>query len=62
MLSLGPDVPAVRATDSTLTPAVSILEFGAVGATKSERAGIVKLKSEIKQVGCSAWCCPGRGG
>ncbi|XP_026572483.1 phosphorylase b kinase regulatory subunit alpha, skeletal muscle isoform isoform X3 [Pseudonaja textilis] len=40
---------SVRATDSTLTPAVSIREFGAVGATKSERAGIVKLKSEIKQ-------------
>uniref|UniRef100_A0A8C6XZL3 Phosphorylase b kinase regulatory subunit n=1 Tax=Naja naja TaxID=35670 RepID=A0A8C6XZL3_NAJNA len=47
---------SVRATDSTLIPAVSIREFGAVGATKSERAGIVKLKSEIKQVGysCSA--------
>uniref|UniRef100_A0A8C5SYP0 Phosphorylase b kinase regulatory subunit n=1 Tax=Laticauda laticaudata TaxID=8630 RepID=A0A8C5SYP0_LATLA len=44
---------SVRVTDSTLTPAVSIQEFGAVGATKSERAGIVKLKSEIKQVGCS---------
>ncbi|KAM3827785.1 phosphorylase b kinase regulatory subunit alpha, skeletal muscle isoform 2-T2 [Vipera latastei] len=42
---------SVRATDSTLTPAVSIREFGAVGATKSERAGIVKLKSEIKQAG-----------
>uniref|UniRef100_A0A8C6XY83 Phosphorylase b kinase regulatory subunit n=1 Tax=Naja naja TaxID=35670 RepID=A0A8C6XY83_NAJNA len=41
---------SVRATDSTLIPAVSIREFGAVGATKSERAGIVKLKSEIKQV------------
>uniref|UniRef100_A0A8C5SWM2 Phosphorylase b kinase regulatory subunit n=1 Tax=Laticauda laticaudata TaxID=8630 RepID=A0A8C5SWM2_LATLA len=40
---------SVRVTDSTLTPAVSIQEFGAVGATKSERAGIVKLKSEIKQ-------------
>uniref|UniRef100_A0A8C7E3D9 Phosphorylase b kinase regulatory subunit n=1 Tax=Naja naja TaxID=35670 RepID=A0A8C7E3D9_NAJNA len=45
---------SVRATDSTLIPAVSIREFGAVGATKSERAGIVKLKSEIKQVGCSS--------
>ncbi|XP_058052752.1 phosphorylase b kinase regulatory subunit alpha, skeletal muscle isoform isoform X4 [Ahaetulla prasina] len=40
---------SVRATDSTLIPAVSIREFGAVGATKSERTGIVKLKSEIKQ-------------
>ncbi|KAM6427444.1 phosphorylase b kinase regulatory subunit alpha, skeletal muscle isoform 3-T3 [Liasis olivaceus] len=42
---------SVRATDPTLTPAVSIREIGAVGATKSERAGIVRLKSEIKQVG-----------
>ncbi|XP_070616202.1 phosphorylase b kinase regulatory subunit alpha, skeletal muscle isoform isoform X2 [Erythrolamprus reginae] len=40
---------SVRVTDPTLTPAVSIREFGAVGATKSERAGIVKLKSEIQQ-------------
>ncbi|XP_063169756.1 phosphorylase b kinase regulatory subunit alpha, skeletal muscle isoform isoform X2 [Candoia aspera] len=40
---------SVRATDSTLTPAVSIHEIGAVGATKSERAGIIRLKSEIKQ-------------
>ncbi|XP_039210857.1 phosphorylase b kinase regulatory subunit alpha, skeletal muscle isoform isoform X1 [Crotalus tigris] len=40
---------SVRATDSALTPAVSIREFGAVGATKSERTGIVNLRSEIKQ-------------
>ncbi|XP_015687972.1 phosphorylase b kinase regulatory subunit alpha, skeletal muscle isoform isoform X2 [Protobothrops mucrosquamatus] len=50
---------SVRATDSALTPAVSIREFGAVGATKSERAGIVKLKSEIKQLSRSS-LAPGR--
>uniref|UniRef100_A0A8C8SZT2 Phosphorylase b kinase regulatory subunit n=1 Tax=Pelusios castaneus TaxID=367368 RepID=A0A8C8SZT2_9SAUR len=41
---------SVRSVDSTLTPAISIREVGAVGATKTERAGIVKLKTEIKQV------------
>ncbi|NXC19541.1 KPB1 kinase, partial [Corythaeola cristata] len=41
---------SVRSVDSSLTTAVSICEVGAVGATKSERAGIVRLKSEIKQV------------
>ncbi|KAM9127900.1 phosphorylase b kinase regulatory subunit alpha, skeletal muscle isoform 2-T2 [Pangshura tecta] len=40
---------SVRSVDSALTPAISIHEVGAVGATKTERAGIVKLKSEIKQ-------------
>uniref|UniRef100_A0A8D2Q8Y0 Phosphorylase b kinase regulatory subunit n=1 Tax=Varanus komodoensis TaxID=61221 RepID=A0A8D2Q8Y0_VARKO len=39
------------ATFMARTPTVSIHEVGPVGATKSERAGIVKLKSEIKQVG-----------
>uniref|UniRef100_A0A8C3T9F4 Phosphorylase b kinase regulatory subunit n=1 Tax=Chelydra serpentina TaxID=8475 RepID=A0A8C3T9F4_CHESE len=41
---------SVRSVDSALTPAISIHEVGAVGATKTERAGIMKLKSEIKQV------------
>ncbi|XP_075576456.1 phosphorylase b kinase regulatory subunit alpha, skeletal muscle isoform isoform X1 [Pelecanus crispus] len=41
---------SVRSVDSSLTTAISICEVGAVGATKPERAGIVKLKSEIKQV------------
>ncbi|XP_032083928.1 phosphorylase b kinase regulatory subunit alpha, skeletal muscle isoform isoform X2 [Thamnophis elegans] len=50
---------SVRSTDSTLTPSVSIREFGAVGATKSERTGIVKLKSEIKQLSGSS-LTPGR--
>ncbi|KAL7979614.1 hypothetical protein Chor_004772, partial [Crotalus horridus] len=50
---------SVRATDSALTPAVSIREFGAVGATKSERAGIVNLRSEIKQLSRSS-LAPGR--
>ncbi|NWU68346.1 KPB1 kinase, partial [Pterocles burchelli] len=41
---------SVRSIDSALTTtAISICEVGAVGATKSERAGIVQLKSEIKQ-------------
>uniref|UniRef100_A0A8C3K333 Phosphorylase b kinase regulatory subunit n=1 Tax=Calidris pygmaea TaxID=425635 RepID=A0A8C3K333_9CHAR len=44
---------SVRSVDSSLTTAVSICEVGAVGATKPERAGIVRLKSEIKQV--RAW-------
>nr|XP_044995981.1 phosphorylase b kinase regulatory subunit alpha, skeletal muscle isoform isoform X4 [Jaculus jaculus] len=40
---------SVRPTDSNVSPAISIHEVGAVGATKTERAGIMKLKSEIKQ-------------
>uniref|UniRef100_A0A8C3K2W4 Phosphorylase b kinase regulatory subunit n=1 Tax=Calidris pygmaea TaxID=425635 RepID=A0A8C3K2W4_9CHAR len=45
---------SVRSVDSSLTTAVSICEVGAVGATKPERAGIVRLKSEIKQVRLTA--------
>uniref|UniRef100_A0A8D0FV66 Phosphorylase b kinase regulatory subunit n=1 Tax=Strix occidentalis caurina TaxID=311401 RepID=A0A8D0FV66_STROC len=49
---------SVRSADSSATTAICICEVGAVGATKPERAGIVRLKSEIKQVreggaGCS---------
>uniref|UniRef100_A0A8B9NMA2 Phosphorylase b kinase regulatory subunit n=1 Tax=Accipiter nisus TaxID=211598 RepID=A0A8B9NMA2_9AVES len=40
---------SVRPIDSSGTT-ISICEVGAVGATKPERAGIVRLKSEIKQV------------
>lgn len=40
----------VRPTDSNISPAISIHEIGAVGATKTERTGIMQLKSEIKQV------------
>ncbi|XP_051485922.1 phosphorylase b kinase regulatory subunit alpha, skeletal muscle isoform isoform X3 [Apus apus] len=40
---------SVRSVDASFTTAVSICEVEAVGATKSERAGIVRLKSEIKQ-------------
>uniref|UniRef100_A0A8C0APN0 Phosphorylase b kinase regulatory subunit n=1 Tax=Buteo japonicus TaxID=224669 RepID=A0A8C0APN0_9AVES len=40
---------SVRSVDSSVTT-ISICEVGAVGATKPERAGIVRLKSEIKQV------------
>uniref|UniRef100_A0A8C8SXK1 Phosphorylase b kinase regulatory subunit n=1 Tax=Pelusios castaneus TaxID=367368 RepID=A0A8C8SXK1_9SAUR len=50
---------SVRSVDSTLTPAISIREVGAVGATKTERAGIVKLKTEIKQVRASAYSSSG---
>ncbi|XP_074864202.1 phosphorylase b kinase regulatory subunit alpha, skeletal muscle isoform isoform X2 [Carettochelys insculpta] len=41
---------SVRSVDSAPTPTISIREVGAVGATKTERAGIVQLKSEIKQL------------
>uniref|UniRef100_A0A8C4V9G1 Phosphorylase b kinase regulatory subunit n=1 Tax=Falco tinnunculus TaxID=100819 RepID=A0A8C4V9G1_FALTI len=44
---------SVRSADLSFTTAISICEVGAVGATKPERAGIVRLKSEIKQ------SCPG---
>ncbi|KAM8752807.1 phosphorylase b kinase regulatory subunit alpha, skeletal muscle isoform 5-T5 [Rhynchonycteris naso] len=40
---------SVRFSDSNVSPAIAIHEIGAVGATKSERAGIMQLKSEIKQ-------------
>ncbi|XP_053328849.1 phosphorylase b kinase regulatory subunit alpha, skeletal muscle isoform isoform X6 [Spea bombifrons] len=40
---------SVRSMDTMASPAISIHELGAVGATKSERAGISRLKSEIKQ-------------
>uniref|UniRef100_A0A8I3SCD9 Phosphorylase b kinase regulatory subunit n=1 Tax=Canis lupus familiaris TaxID=9615 RepID=A0A8I3SCD9_CANLF len=48
---------SVRPTDSNVSPAISIHEIGAVGATKTERTGIMQLKSEIKQshVGFPAW-------
>lgn len=64
--------PPVRSVDSSVTTSISICEVGAVGATKPERAGIVRLKSEIKQVraggaGCSCavlWgqAAPGQAG
>uniref|UniRef100_A0A8I3Q926 Phosphorylase b kinase regulatory subunit n=1 Tax=Canis lupus familiaris TaxID=9615 RepID=A0A8I3Q926_CANLF len=41
---------SVRPTDSNVSPAISIHEIGAVGATKTERTGIMQLKSEIKQM------------
>nr|KAF6492757.1 phosphorylase kinase regulatory subunit alpha 1 [Molossus molossus] len=41
---------SVRPIDSNISPAISIHEVGAVGATKTERTGIMQLKSEIKQV------------
>ncbi|XP_038603814.1 phosphorylase b kinase regulatory subunit alpha, skeletal muscle isoform isoform X4 [Tachyglossus aculeatus] len=41
---------SVHPLDSYTSPAISIHEVGAVGATKTERTGIMQLKSEIKQV------------
>ncbi|XP_069504750.1 phosphorylase b kinase regulatory subunit alpha, skeletal muscle isoform isoform X1 [Ambystoma mexicanum] len=41
---------SMRSVNSAVSPAISIHELGAVGATKSERAGISKLKSEMKQL------------
>lgn len=35
---------------SSSSPAISIHEMGHSGATKTERSGITKLKSEMKQV------------
>ncbi|XP_007526125.1 phosphorylase b kinase regulatory subunit alpha, skeletal muscle isoform isoform X2 [Erinaceus europaeus] len=40
---------SVCSTHSNVSPAISIHEIGAVGATKTERIGIMQLKSEIKQ-------------
>ncbi|KAL4631702.1 phosphorylase b kinase regulatory subunit alpha, skeletal muscle isoform-like isoform X4 [Arapaima gigas] len=39
---------SVRSMESGISPAISIREMGNVGATKSERAGLTKLKSDIK--------------
>lgn len=36
--------------DTMASPAISIRDLGASGATKSERAGITRLKSDIKVV------------
>ncbi|XP_005046287.1 PREDICTED: phosphorylase b kinase regulatory subunit alpha, skeletal muscle isoform [Ficedula albicollis] len=40
---------SVRSVDSSLTTAVSICDMEAVGASRPERTGLVRLKSEIKQ-------------
>lgn len=42
---------SVRELDAGISPAISIHQLGNVGATKSERAGISKLKSDMKMVG-----------
>nr|XP_061810646.1 phosphorylase b kinase regulatory subunit alpha, skeletal muscle isoform-like [Nerophis lumbriciformis] len=41
---------SVRDTDGGVSPAISIHHLGNVGATKSERAGISKLKSDMKML------------
>uniref|UniRef100_A0A8D3CZH5 Phosphorylase b kinase regulatory subunit n=1 Tax=Scophthalmus maximus TaxID=52904 RepID=A0A8D3CZH5_SCOMX len=46
---------SMRPIQSTAaSPAISIHELGHTGATKTERTGIHKLKSEIKQVGSTS--------
>ncbi|XP_077399571.1 phosphorylase b kinase regulatory subunit alpha, skeletal muscle isoform isoform X3 [Vanacampus margaritifer] len=45
---------SVRDADSGVSPAISIHHLGNVGATKSERAGISKLKSDMKMPDQSA--------
>ncbi|XP_043830103.1 phosphorylase b kinase regulatory subunit alpha, skeletal muscle isoform isoform X2 [Dromiciops gliroides] len=40
---------SVRPADSNVSPAISIHEVGAAGVTRTERAGIMQLKSDIKQ-------------
>ncbi|XP_022616994.1 phosphorylase b kinase regulatory subunit alpha, skeletal muscle isoform-like isoform X1 [Seriola dumerili] len=41
---------SVREMDAGVSPAISIHHLGNVGATKSERAGISKLKSDMKML------------
>ncbi|XP_054609286.1 phosphorylase b kinase regulatory subunit alpha, skeletal muscle isoform isoform X2 [Dunckerocampus dactyliophorus] len=41
---------SVRDTEAGVSPAISIHHLGNVGATKSERAGISKLKSDMKML------------
>ncbi|XP_036596085.1 phosphorylase b kinase regulatory subunit alpha, skeletal muscle isoform [Trichosurus vulpecula] len=41
---------SVRPADSNVSPSISIHEIGAAGVTRTERAGIMQLKSDIKQV------------
>ncbi|XP_041841055.1 phosphorylase b kinase regulatory subunit alpha, skeletal muscle isoform isoform X1 [Melanotaenia boesemani] len=41
---------SVREVDAGVSPAISIHHLGNVGATKSERAGISKLKSDMKML------------
>uniref|UniRef100_A0A8C9X6D1 Phosphorylase b kinase regulatory subunit n=1 Tax=Sander lucioperca TaxID=283035 RepID=A0A8C9X6D1_SANLU len=49
---------SVRELDAGISPAISIHQLGNVGATKSERAGISKLKSDMRMVGnrCPCFC------
>uniref|UniRef100_A0A667Y853 Phosphorylase b kinase regulatory subunit n=1 Tax=Myripristis murdjan TaxID=586833 RepID=A0A667Y853_9TELE len=46
---------SAREGDTGVSPAISIHHLGNVGATKSERAGISKLKSDMKMVGKSLY-------
>uniref|UniRef100_A0A8C9UHX3 Phosphorylase b kinase regulatory subunit n=1 Tax=Serinus canaria TaxID=9135 RepID=A0A8C9UHX3_SERCA len=53
---------SVHSVDSSLTTAVSICDMGAVGTTRPERTGLVRLKSEIKQVRAGGSCPGGKVG
>ncbi|KAF7706342.1 phosphorylase b kinase regulatory subunit alpha, skeletal muscle isoform isoform X1 [Silurus meridionalis] len=46
----GKEFGVQRHVDTGVSPGISIHEVGHVGATKSERAGISKLKSDMKQL------------
>lgn len=48
--SPSPALSTVRELDAGVSPAFSIHHLGNVGATKSERAGISKLKIDMKMV------------
>uniref|UniRef100_A0A8C9VYF0 Phosphorylase b kinase regulatory subunit n=1 Tax=Scleropages formosus TaxID=113540 RepID=A0A8C9VYF0_SCLFO len=50
---------SMRAVESSATsPAISIRELGHTGATKTERTGISKMKTEVKQVVGVFLCSP----
>ncbi|XP_041280315.1 phosphorylase b kinase regulatory subunit alpha, skeletal muscle isoform isoform X2 [Onychostruthus taczanowskii] len=50
---------SVCSVDSSLTTAVSICDMGAVGTSRPERTGLVRLKSEIKQLDKRRQSLPG---
>ena len=48
--------PVVREIDTGVSSSISIHQIGHSGATKSERAGISKLKSDMKLVRTCVQC------
>uniref|UniRef100_A0A7N6AFF9 Phosphorylase b kinase regulatory subunit n=1 Tax=Anabas testudineus TaxID=64144 RepID=A0A7N6AFF9_ANATE len=51
----GKEFGVERSSELSTSPAISIHELGHTGATKTERTGIHKLKSEIKQEISDSW-------